>query len=226
MISIQNVTKYYPMKGGATHYVLKDVSLEIPSNHSIGVLGPNGAGKSTLLRMIGGAESPNSGSIQTKSNVSWPLGVGVGFQGSLSGRQNVLFVCQINGLSKAETKQVLEGVIDFTELGEFFDMPVKSYSSGMRARLGFGLSINFDFDYYLIDELTSVGDAIFRTKAAKEFERIKQSSSLIYVAHNLKSLEDSCQSALFLRDGDVTYYEDIKEGINAYQEYIKVKSKN
>jgi capsular polysaccharide transport system ATP-binding protein len=226
MISIQNVTKYYPMKGGAIHYVLKDVSLEIPSNHSIGVLGPNGAGKSTLLRMIGGAESPNSGSIRTKSNVSWPLGVGVGFQGSLSGRQNVLFVCQINGLSKAETKQVLEGVIDFTELGEFFDMPVKSYSSGMRARLGFGLSINFDFDYYLIDELTSVGDAIFRTKAAKEFERIKQSSSLIYVAHNLKSLEDSCQSALFLRDGDVTYYEDIKEGINAYQEYIKVKSKN
>jgi len=226
MISIQNVTKYYPMKGGAIHYVLKDVSLEIPSDHSIGVLGPNGAGKSTLLRMIGGAESPNSGSIRTESNVSWPLGVGVGFQGSLSGRQNVLFVCQINGLSKAETKQVLNGVIDFTELGDFFDMPVKSYSSGMRARLGFGLSINFDFDYYLIDELTSVGDAIFRTKATKEFERIKQSSSLIYVAHNLKSLEDSCQSALFLRDGDVTYYENIKDGINAYQDYIKAKSKS
>jgi len=226
MISIQNVTKYYPMKGGAIHYVLKDVSIEIPSDHSIGVLGPNGAGKSTLLRMIGGAESPNSGSIRTESNVSWPLGVGVGFQGSLSGRQNVLFVCQINGLSKAETKQVLNGVIDFTELGDFFDMPVKSYSSGMRARLGFGLSINFDFDYYLIDELTSVGDAIFRTKATKEFERIKQSSSLIYVAHNLKSLEDSCQSALFLRDGDVTYYENIKDGINAYQDYIKAKSKS
>ena len=214
------------MKGGRLHYVLKDVSLDIPSNHSIGVLGPNGAGKSTLLRMIGGAEAPNSGEIKTNSSVSWPLGLGVGFQGSLSGRQNVLFVCQINGLSKAETKQVLEGVIDFTELGDFFDMPVKSYSSGMRARLGFGLSINFDFDYYLIDELTSVGDAIFRTKAAKEFERIKQSSSLIYVAHNLKSLEASCQSALFLRDGDVTYYENIKDGINAYQDYIKAKSKS
>ena len=123
------------MKGGRLHYVLKDVSLDIPSNHSIGVLGPNGAGKSTLLRMIGGAEAPNSGEIKTNSSVSWPLGLGVGFQGSLSGRQNVLFVCQINGLSKAETKQVLEGVIDFTELGDFFDMPVKTYSSGMRGRL-------------------------------------------------------------------------------------------
>ena len=223
MISIQNVTKYYPMKGGAIHYVLKDVSLEIPSNHSIGVLGPNGAGKSTLLRMIGGAESPNSGSIRTKSNVSWPLGLGVGFQGSLSGRQNVLFVCQINGLSKAETKQVLEGVIDFTELGDFFDMPVKSYSSGMRARLGFGLSINFDFDYYLIDELTSVGDAIFRAKAKREFERIKQSSSLIYVAHNLAALKESCKSALFLHDGEMDYYKDINDGIIAYEEYIKAK---
>ena len=223
MISIQNVTKYYSMKGGAIHYVLRNVSLEIPSNHSIGVLGPNGAGKSTLLRMIGGAESPNSGSIRTKSNVSWPLGLGVGFQGSLSGRQNVLFVCQINGLSKAETKQVLEGVIDFTELGEFFDMPVKSYSSGMRARLGFGLSINFDFDYYLIDELTSVGDAVFKAKAERAFERIKQSSSLIYVAHNLAALKESCKSALFLHDGEMDYYKDINDGIKAYEEYIKAK---
>jgi len=212
------------MKGGRLHYVLKDVSLDIPSNHSIGVLGPNGAGKSTLLRMIGGAEAPNSGEIKTNSSVSWPLGLGVGFQGSLSGRQNVLFVCQINGLSKAETKQVLEGVIDFTELGDFFDMPVKTYSSGMRGRLGFGLSINFDFDYYLIDELTSVGDATFRAKATKEFERIKETSSLIYVAHNLQLLKESCNSALFLRDGEADYYEDIMDGIRAYQKYISAKT--
>ncbi len=223
MIKIDHVTKYYPLKGGKLHYVLKDVSLEIPSNHSIGVLGPNGAGKSTLLRMIGGAEAPNSGSITSTSSISWPLGLSAGFQGSLSGRQNILFVCQINGLSKAETRHVIEQVIEFTQLGPYFDMPVKTYSSGMRAKLGFGLSINFDFDYYLIDELTSVGDATFREKATLEFERIKQSSSLIFVAHNLNVLRKSCNSALFLRNGDATYYEDIEKGIAAYQAYIQEK---
>ena len=224
MIKIRNVTKYYPMKGGGKHYVLRNVTLDIPSHQSIGVIGPNGAGKSTLLRMIGGAEAPNAGKIETNSSISWPLGLAVGFQGSLTGRQNVLFVCQINGLNKAEIQASIAAIITFAELGEYFDMPVKSYSSGMRARLGFGLSINFDFNYYLIDELTSVGDAAFRAKAAKEFERIKRSSSLIYVAHNLNSLKQSCESALFLRDGEVTYYEDIKDGIRAYNEYIWVKN--
>ena len=223
MISIRNVTKYYPMKGGAIHYVLRDVNLEIPSNLSIGILGPNGSGKSTLLRMIGGAEAPNSGTITTSSSISWPLGLNVGFQVSLTGRQNIVFVCQINGLNKIETREIINAVIDFAELGDYFDMPVKSYSSGMRARLGFGLSLNFDFDYYLIDELTSVGDAIFREKAAREFERIKQSSSLIYVAHNLAALKKSCKSAIFLHEGKMAYYKDINDGINAYEEYIKAK---
>ena len=226
MISIQNVTKYYQMKGGKHHYVLKDVSLEIPGDKNIGILGPNGAGKSTLLRMFGGAEAPNSGTISTTASVSWPLGIGVGFQPSLTGRQNVLFVCQINGLSKAETKQIMEAVIEFTELGTFFNMPIKTYSSGMRARLGFGLSINFAFDYYLIDELTSVGDAIFRAKATIEFERIRQSSSLIYVAHNLDALQKSCESAIFLHDGNMTYYEDIKKGVDTYKEYIREKGES
>ena len=223
MISIRNVTKYYPVKGGKLHYVLRDINFEIPSNQSIAILGPNGAGKSTLLRMIGGAEAPNSGTIHSSSSISWPLGVGVGFQGSLTGRQNILFVCQINGLSKLETEEVINAVIDFAEIGEYFDMPVKSYSSGMRARLSFGLSVNFDFDYYLIDELTSVGDAVFRAKAKREFERIKQSSSLIYVAHNLAALKESCKSALFLHDGEMDYYKDINDGIKAYEEYIEAK---
>jgi len=208
------------MKGGGRHYVLKDVTLDIPPKKNLGILGPNGAGKSTLLRMIGGAEAPNSGSIDTEANVSWPLGVGVGFQSSLTGRQNIQFVCDVNGLSKMESQEVISNVISFAELGDFFDMPVKSYSSGMRARLGFGLSITFDFDYYLIDELTSVGDAIFRKKAAQEFENIKSKASLIFVAHNLKTLKDSCDSALFLRNGEVTYYENINDGIISYQRYI------
>jgi len=224
MIRLKNVTKYYPMEAGKKHYVIKDVTLDIPPGKSLGVLGPNGAGKSTLLRLIGGAEAPNSGKIITEGNISWPLGLGVGFQGSLSGRQNVLFVCQINGLSSAETKEVIEGVQDFSELGKFFDMPVKTYSSGMRARLGFGLSINFDFDYYLIDELTSVGDAIFRKKAAKAFEEIKERATLVFVAHNMDVLKKSCESALFLRDGSASYHEDIQDGLKLYQAYIDEKS--
>lgn len=220
MIRLQNLTKYYPLKDGERHYVLKDVTLDIPSNENLGILGPNGAGKSTLLRMIGGAEAPNSGKIITTANVSWPLGVGVGFQKSLTGRQNIQFVCDVNGLSKQETNEVFESVIEFAELGKFFDMPVRAYSSGMRARLGFGLSITFEFDYYLIDELTSVGDAIFRKKANAAFEQIREKASLIFVAHNLKTLEKSCDSALFLRNGEATYYADIKEGIKVYKKFI------
>jgi len=223
MIKLENITKFYPMKNGKKHYVLNDVNLEIPSNKSLGILGPNGAGKSTLLRLIGGAEYPNSGKITTEGQISWPLGVGVGFQWSLSGRQNVLFVCQINGLTIAETKTVIKNVLDFSELGDFFEMPVKTYSSGMRARLGFGLSITFDFDYYLVDELTSVGDAIFRKKATKAFEDIKGRASLIFVAHNLATLRQSCESAVFIRNGLLTYHEDINEGIALYEDYIKQK---
>jgi len=225
MIRLEKVTKYYPMKGGKKHYVVKDIDLEIPPNKSLGILGPNGAGKSTLLRLIGGAESPNSGRIKSVGQVSWPLGLGVGFQGSLTGKQNVVFVCQINGLSISDTRKVIDGVVEFAELGDFFDMPVKSYSSGMRARLGFGLSINFDFDYYLIDELTSVGDAIFRKKAETAFKEIKGRAALVFVAHNLNTLKESCESALFLRNGVATYHDDIHEGIAEYEKYIADKSK-
>ena len=220
MIRLENVTKYYTLKNGDKHYVVDNISLEIPSKKSLAILGPNGAGKSTFLRIIGGAEAPNSGKIITDANISWPLGLNAGFQGSLTGRQNIQFVCEINGLNKSEAKQIMQEVQDFAELDKFFDMPVKSYSSGMRARLGFGLSMCFDFDYYLIDELTSVGDAIFRQKATKAFEEIKEHASLIFVAHNLQTLRQSCDSALFLRNGKANYYENIEDGINAYQHYI------
>jgi len=212
------------MRGGGLHYVLKDVSFDIPSNQSIAILGPNGAGKSTLLRIIGGAEAPDKGTITTDSSISWPIGISSGFQGSMTGRQNIHFACQINGLSKDEILQVSDAVFDFSELGEFYDMPVKSYSSGMRARLGFGLSVNFDFDYYLIDELTSVGDIIFKRKAKKEFKRIAESSSLIFVSHSLNSLRASCERAIFLHDGALEYYDDIEDGIKAYEDYIAQKT--
>ena len=221
MIKLRNVSKYYPMKGGGVHHVLRDVSFDIPGNQNIAILGPNGAGKSTLLRIIGGAEAPNSGVIETKASISWPLGVKAGFQGSLTGRQNLLFVCRINGLNKADIQKVVDAVYDFSELGEYFDMPVKTYSSGMRARLCFGLSVNFDFDYYLIDELTSVGDSTFREKAKQEFEEIKKSSALIFVSHSMKMLKQTCDSAIFLNQGKLVYYDDVREGIRAYRDFMQ-----
>lgn len=220
MIELRNVTKHYPVKNGL-RYVLRDVSLVIPSRTNIAVLGPNGAGKSTFLRLIGGAESADSGTIITDSEISWPLGISSGFQGSLTGRQNVLFVCRINGLTPVQIREVIRQVTEFSEIAEYFDMPVSTYSSGMRARLSFGLSMAFDFDVYLIDELTSVGDAIFREKAKAAFERIRKRASLIFVSHNLATLRQSCQSALFLRDGMAEFYEDIDDGIGAYKEYIR-----
>lgn len=220
MIQLHNVTKFYQTRKGL-RYVLKNVSLVIPDRANLAVLGPNGAGKSTFLRMIGGAEMPNSGKITSNVAISWPLGISSGFQGSLSGRSNVLFVCKINGLSLKWTRKVVDDVKTFAELGDYFDMPVSSYSSGMRARLSFGLSMAFSFDVYLIDELTSVGDATFRKKAMEAFRKLKEQASLIYVSHSLNSLRQTCDSALFLREGNATFYPDIEEGIAAYTTYCE-----
>lgn len=220
MIELRNLTKSYPVKNGF-RYVLRDVSLTIPSRTNLAVLGPNGCGKSTFLRLIGGAEPADSGSIITDEEISWPLGLASGFQGSLTGRQNLLFACRINGLDFDQSRYVIGQVNEFANLGEYFDMPVNTYSSGMRARLGFGLSMSFKFDVYLIDELTSVGDMIFREKAKKAFEDIRKRASLIYVSHNLQTLRQSCQSALFLREGQADFFPEINEGIEAYTEYIR-----
>jgi capsular polysaccharide transport system ATP-binding protein len=149
------------------------------------------------------------------------LGIGSGFQSSLSGLQNVLFVCRINGLSRLQTRQVIDEVVEFTELGKYFELPVRTYSSGMRARLSFGLSMAFLFDIYLVDELTSVGDAIFRAKAKEAFENMRNRASLIFVSHNLQTLRESCNSALFLNDGSAEFFPDIEDGILAYQEFIR-----
>ena len=220
MIELRNVTKYYPLKEGVKH-ILRDVTLSIPSSSNLAILGPNGAGKSTFLRLIGGAESPNSGSITSDQCISWPLGLGTGFQASLTGRQNVMFACRINGLTPAQTRKVLDEVTEFAEISNYFDLPVKTYSSGMRARLSFGLSMAFRFDVYLIDELTSVGDAVFREKAKKAFQSLRNRASIIFVSHNMQTLKESCQSALFLHEGSAQFYPEIDDGVEAYKQYIK-----
>lgn len=215
-ISLRNVTKYYRTKQGK-NYVLKDESFEIPPGKNIGLLGRNGAGKSTLLRMLGGIDFPNQGEILSDKRFSWPLALAGGFQGNLSGRDNCKFVARIYGKTDYQIKKILKQVQEFADIGDYFDMPLKSYSSGMKSRLSFGLSIAFDFDYYLIDETLSVGDPSFKKKCEIEIDRIQKERLIILVSHDTKTIERMCDVVILLKDGKLKYYKNIQEGIKEYE---------
>ena len=215
MIKIENLTKSYRTPTGR-HYVFKDLNLEIPSGKSVAFIGRNGAGKSTLLRMIGGIDRPDSGKIITNKTISWPVGLAGGFQGSLTGRENVKFVARLYA-KQEELKEKIEFVEEFAELGKYFDMPIKTYSSGMRSRLGFGLSMAFKFDYYIVDEVTAVGDARFKEKCAQLFKERHKESSFLMVSHSLNSLKEFCDVAIVFKDDNVvSFHEDVQEGVAEY----------
>ena len=219
MIELKNVTKYFRTNVGKK-YILKNVTLTLPDGN-IGILGRNGAGKSTLMRMLGKIEFPNEGSISSHNTFSWPLGLGGGFVGSMTGKANVKFVCNLYGKSKEETREIIRYVQDFSELGDYFDMPIKTYSSGMKGRLGFGLSLAFDFDYMLIDETLSVGDARFKTKAKEALKKKIENCHVILVSHDMKTLSEMCQTGLLVHEGQLHFFEDINEGIKRYNEINK-----
>ncbi|HFM1268497.1 TPA: ABC transporter ATP-binding protein, partial [Escherichia coli] len=191
-----NLTKSYRTPHGR-HYVFKDLNVEFPEGKSVALLGRNGAGKSTLLRIIGGIDKPDYGAVITNRSISWPVGLSGGFQGSLTGRENVKFVARLYA-KQGDLKNKVAFVEEFSELGMYFDMPIKSYSSGMKSRLGFGLSMAFEFDYYLVDEITSVGDARFREKCAEIFKSRHSESNFLMVSHNLNSIREFCDVAIFL----------------------------
>lgn len=216
MISVRNLYKRYHNHHGSD-WVLKDVNLEIPNGISVGLVGRNGAGKSTLLRLIGGMDTPDRGEIIRDCSVSWPIGLSGGFQGSMTGRQNVKFVARIHS-GENHINEIIAKVEDFAEIGKAFDEPVKTYSSGMRARLGFGLSLAFDFDVFLSDEATSVGDQVFRKKASKAFKDKVGEASLIMVSHGEGILKDLCQAGILIDDGTTHWFDDINDALKAYHE--------
>ena len=224
MIELKNVTKYF-VTNNSKKYILKDITMVLPEVN-IGILGRNGAGKSTLMRMLGKIEFPNSGKIASRKNFSWPLGLGGGFVSNMSGRANVKFVCNLYAKSKEETKSIIDYVKDFSELDDYFDMPMKTYSTGMKGRLGFGLSLAFDFDYMLIDETLSTGDASFRKKAKTSLKKKIENCKIILVSHDMKTLEEMCQSALLVHEGKLTFFEDISEGIKRYNDINKEEEKD
>jgi len=222
LIELRNVTKYYKTAHGKK-YVLKDVSQIIPTHTNVGILGRNGAGKSTLLRMLGGIDFPNSGTIHSDKTFSWPMGLAGGFQGSMTGRQNVKFVCRIYGKSEYEIQQAIESVKEFSELGDYFDMPIKIYSSGMKSRLSFGLSLFFDFDYLIIDETLSVGDKNFQVKSKNALRKKIENCNVLLVSHSMPTLKEICDSGIVVNNGTMTYYEDINDAIAIYDSINKQK---
>jgi capsular polysaccharide transport system ATP-binding protein len=213
MITLDNVSKAYETRNG-TRAILDKASLAIGRGQSVGILGRNGAGKTTLLRMIGGVEMPTAGHIRREMSVSWPLGFSGGFQGSLTGAENTRFIARIYGVPIPST---LKSVNQFAELGDYFYMPVKKYSSGMLARLSFGISLAVDFDCYLIDEITSVGDNWFREKCHAELKARQANGAIIMVSHDMGTLRRYCSSAAILSNAKLTYYENLEEAARAYE---------
>ncbi len=216
MIRMENVTKYYASPKGRK-YVLHDVNIEFPSNCNIGILGRNGMGKSTLLRLLGGIDYPNRGHIHIDGRISWPMGLQGGMQGSLTGRDNARFVCRIYGDSEHEVNRKISFILEFSELGDYFDMPVKTYSSGMRARLSFATSIAFDFDIYLMDEITAVGDQRFKEKSRAALQEKKDKAKIIKVSHNMQELIRDCDVGIYLEGGKMQIFDDINEAVAAYK---------
>ena len=216
MIKLKNASKYYQTNDNKK-YILDNVTLTLPSHKNIAILGDNGAGKSTLLRMLGGIDYPDRGSITSKEKFSWPMGLAGGFQGSMTGRQNVKFVCRIHATNEEHIKDAITFVKDFSELKDYFDMPIKTYSSGMKSRLSFALSLFFDFDYILIDETLSVGDKHFQKKSKEALMKKIENCNVIIVSHSMQILKDICDVGIYLKDGKMTYFEDVQEAIDCYQ---------
>lgn len=209
MIRLEHLTKSFMFRG-QRKYVARDISMELPPGKAIGLLGRNGAGKSTLLRMIAGSVDPDSGRIRTRGTISWPVGLAGGVHMDLTGAQNTRFLARVYGV---DTDELVDFVAGFAELGMHFHQPVRSYSSGMRARLGFGISMGIRFDTYLVDEVTSVGDASFRAKSQAVFRERMANSGAIVVTHSPQMMKDMCDAGMVLENGRLRYFESVTQAI-------------
>lgn len=200
------------MKNGRKH-ILQNFTFDFPDNQNIGILGRNGSGKSTIMRLIAGSEFPDSGEIKRKGKFSWPLGFSGGFSTSLTGEENLRFICRIYD---ADIPAVTEFVKDFSELGAFFYEPIRNYSSGMRSRLSFGLSMAIDFDVILIDEILGVGDQRFQEKCREKVEEKTEESNIIIVSHSMDTIRNFSDVAILLDNEELSVYEDVEEAIALY----------
>lgn len=216
MIVLDNVTKHYSTRQGS-RLVLNNINLTIHPGEKIGILGRNGSGKSTLIRLISGAELPTSGHIRRDMSISWPLAFTGGFQGSLTGLDNLRFICRLYG---ADIKSAITRVEDFSELGIYLGEPVKKYSSGMRARLAFAISLAIDFDCFLIDEVSAVGDSRFHQKCETELYQKRKDRAMIIVSHQHEQIVSHCDKAAVLHDGKLHCFDDTTHAYEFYRDAI------
>ena len=219
MIELREISKSYRL-GSGRHTVLDAVSAVFPTGKSVGILGVNGAGKSTLLRIIGGVEPPDNGTVRKDVRVSWPMGFSGGFSPNMTGRQGARFVARIYGEAPREVERYAR---DFAELGPYFDMPIRTYSSGMRARLAFAISFAVEFDCYLVDEVIATGDARFSKKYRREFKERSRNASVILVSHNPEAIRAECDFAAVLTRGSLTLYESVDEAMAVYEQLMERK---
>lgn len=214
MISLRNVRKSYPVRGGQVE-VLKGINLDVRRGERLGIVGGNGAGKSTLIRLISGIERQTSGVIERQMQISWPLAFTGAFQGALTGLDNVRFICRVYGI---DYREVIDFVEDFAQLGRFLREPIKVYSSGMRARLAFAVSMMIDFDCYLIDEVVSVGDARFQARCQEELFEKRADRAIIIVSHEPYYLRDHCERGCVLEKGMLHHFEDLEDALEHHHQ--------
>ncbi len=217
MIRLENLTKTF-VTNGVPNTIFRDVNLVFPKGRAVGLLGRNGAGKSSLLRLIAGSLDPTRGQIVHEGSVSWPVGFAGSFHPDLTGLQNIRFVGRVYGV---DTDELVDFVEDFAELGKHFYLPCRTYSSGMKSRLAFGLSMGIRFDTYLVDEVTSVGDAAFRQKSEAVFKQRMTQSGAILVSHGTTMLRRNCDAGVVLNKGALIWYDDIEEAIAAHEDNMQ-----
>ena len=215
MIHIEHISKHYSTRQGPIT-VLDDVNLVIKPGEKVGILGRNGAGKSTMIRLISGAERPSSGRIQRDMSVSWPLAFGGAFQGTLTGLDNLRFICRVYGTT---TEDKIAYVQEFSELGRYLREPVKTYSAGMRARLAFAISMVVEFDCFLIDEIVAVGDSRFHEKCRIELFEKRKDRAMIIVSHDPGYVREHCDQAAVLVKGKLTAFAQVDDAFAFYQDH-------
>jgi capsular polysaccharide transport system ATP-binding protein len=216
MLVVNDLAKHF-MREGRPHRLFNDLSFALAPGERLAILGRNGQGKSTLIKILGGVLAPSAGEVRWTMTASWPLGFGGGFQGALTGVDNIRFVARIYDRPTADMLELVEG---FAELGDALTIPLKYYSTGMRARLAFGLSLAIEFDCYLIDEVIAVGDAIFRRRCEEELFEKRRERAFVIASHDLNFIKHSCQRALVIESGQTVLYEDVDQAIAAYGAYV------
>ena len=223
MIKINNLSKSYYYNGKKI-FVLKNISFDLQNKESLAILGRNGSGKTTLLNILAGVDQPDSGEIFSDSKISWPVGLSSGYQGSLTGRENTIFISKI--FLKNNKKLIndkIKFVKEFSEIGEYFYKPINTYSGGMKSRFSFALSMAFDFDLYLFDEITAAGDMNFRLKCSKALMKLKEKAGFIYVSHNLNEFKKYFDKAAIIQKGKLIKFDNVDEAISTYKVLMKEK---